>query len=62
LHRYATEEAAARAHDNYVKDGVVPPTHRDPASSKMKVGRCRLTLSNLVLKPPTVSALETRIS
>ena len=41
---YTTEEAAARAYDDCVKDGVDPVTRRDPApsSSRFKVERCRL--------------------
>jgi len=45
---HATDEAAVRAIDNYVKDGVVAPAthaHREGSSSKSKVGGCRLTLS-----------------
>jgi hypothetical protein len=33
---HATEEAAAQAYDNYVKDGIVAVTHREPASSQFQ--------------------------
>ena len=36
-----TEEAAARAYDNYVDDGVIPACPRH-GTSQFKVGRCRL--------------------
>ena len=33
---HATEEVAAQAHDDYVKDGIVPAGHREPTSSQFK--------------------------
>ena len=35
---HATEEAAALAYDNYVKDGVVPVSHRNPSSTSQSKG------------------------
>jgi hypothetical protein len=49
---HATELAAARAYDNYIKDGVVPAKRKEGASSQFKgvhwdqVGRFMLTVSN----------------
>jgi len=70
LRRYA--EAAAHPLDRLCPTGIggVPstdviavfPFDEAPIAATSTVGRCRLPVSNPVLKAPTVSALETRIS
>jgi len=47
LGRHVTQEAAAKAIDDFTKVGVDPVKHREGTSSLFKVSRCRLTLSNL---------------
>jgi len=52
LGNHATEEAAAQAYDNYVKNGVGPVKQRSSQIKGVtldKVGRCSLTLSKSVL-------------